>query len=178
MKPKCTCGLEDEPGQHLSECPVYHWTELDEAKAKINRMEAELERLRIKCGPDEMIEGDYATLLQLEASNEALLDEIRNLKLNFEAWADVAPSKDRARAFQEAARHLVSFLEAKPIPITEHVRFKGGVKTYEHDGFLYHVDTTITRLRELPDNKVESTYVGYVPIEAREVHRLKKPDGT
>ena len=45
---------------------------LNEQQTEIERLNKELLRLRCKCGPDEMAEGEYYTLAKLEEDNERL----------------------------------------------------------------------------------------------------------
>jgi len=62
------------------------------AKARENRLIAENNRLRIKCGRDEMLEGDYATLIQMEQEIERSQDKIKALRKYIEACKTVAKS--------------------------------------------------------------------------------------
>jgi predicted nuclease with TOPRIM domain len=63
----CTrCKQEHEAADEIERLQV----DLERSKDKIDRIIAENSRLRIKCGNSEMLEGDYATLLQMEEDIE------------------------------------------------------------------------------------------------------------
>lgn len=59
---------------------------LDAAESLTHRQAEEISRLRIKCGPKEMIEGDYARLIQMEDEIAGLKHELKHIKVNRETW--------------------------------------------------------------------------------------------
>lgn len=63
-------GHEHDQEYLCAACFARQCTEF--VQEQLSPLAGEVQRLRIKCGPDEMIEGDYATLLQAEEKIEQL----------------------------------------------------------------------------------------------------------